>query len=240
MKIALVGYGKMGKLLAQKVREKGWEVSAIVDPFWEQGLKDIAGIKADIAIEFTRPDTAVNNLLKLAEEKIPTVCGTTGWYEKLPEVKAAFEKAGSKLLYSSNFSLGVNLFYKICEYAAALLDPMAFYDVAAYEVHHNQKADSPSGTAKTLAEKVLAKMTRKQRAVYEMLNRKPAPEELHFPSLRVGSMPGIHALVFDSPADTIEIKHTNRNREGLADGALFAAEWLARQGSGIYTLDDAI
>jgi 4-hydroxy-tetrahydrodipicolinate reductase len=144
----------------------------------------------------------------------------------------------------------VNLFYRIAAFAAKLADPFPEYDVGGFEVHHNKKADSPSGTAKTLAETLLAAMTRKTKAVYEMLDRPPRPEELHYASLRVGAMPGVHTLCFDSPADTIEITHTARNREGLASGALRAAQWLlncpgpgkpageARRG--IFTMDDVL
>ena len=263
MKVILVGYGKMGRLLETKLLERGHEVLAVVEPFFpgmskgspqppditvytslKEALNGTAGKSlkdADVALEFTRPDTAVENLLFLANEKKPVLAGTTGWYDKLPEISQAVNTAGSSLLWSSNFSLGVNIFYRIAAFAAKLVDPFAEYDVAGVETHHNKKADSPSGTAKTLVERVLAQMTRKEKAVYNMLERPPAANELHYASVRVGSVPGTHSLLFDSPADTIEITHTARNREGLASGAVLAAEWLvAKKRTGVFTVDDAL
>jgi 4-hydroxy-tetrahydrodipicolinate reductase len=256
MKIILVGYGKMGKILEARALERGHSVIAAVDPVVKaagafpvypsleealeagpgKGLKD-----ADMAIEFTRPDTAPANLLFLIREKIPVVTGTTGWYDRLGEIGGAAEKAGGALLWASNFSLGVNLFYRIAACAARLADPFPEYDVGGYESHHNKKADSPSGTARTLVEQVLGNMKRKTTAVYDKLDRPPAPEEIHYSSLRVGAMPGLHSLFFDSPADTIEITHTARSREGFAAGALLAAEWLgAQRRSGVFTMDQVL
>jgi 4-hydroxy-tetrahydrodipicolinate reductase len=259
MNIILVGYGKMGKLLEARLLEKGHTLSCVVDPVVYSarpangssfsGAKIFASIKdalpalvgGGMAIEFTKPDTAPANIILLAEQKIPVVCGTTGWYDRLPEIGAAVEKAGSALLWASNFSLGVNLFYRIAEYAARLMDNYPEYDAGGFEVHHNKKADSPSGTAKILAEKVLARIKRKSRVVYDKLDRPPAGDELHFASLRVGAAPGIHSLVFDSDADSIEITHTARNREGLASGAISAAEWLcSKNRTGVFTIDDAL
>jgi len=262
MKIALIGYGKMGRLLEERLLEKGHKVLAVVDPAGNQGKSGLPpsgasvyvslenalnGVKGmslkdvDAAIEFSHPDAAVENLLFLVREKIPAVTGTTGWYAKLPEVSRAVEAAGSSLVWSSNFSLGVNLFYRIAAYAAKLADPFKEYDVAGFETHHNNKADSPSGTAKTLVERVLAQMTRKKKAVYQMLDRKPEADEIHYASLRVGTVPGIHSLIFDSAADTIEITHTARSREGFAAGAVLAAEWLtAKKRTGVFTVDDVL
>jgi 4-hydroxy-tetrahydrodipicolinate reductase len=198
--------------------------------------------KPALAIEFTRPDTAVANIKALAEQRIPVVVGTTGWLNQLEDLTYAVETAGSALLWAANFSLGVNLFYRIARFAAQLMDHFPEYDVGGWEAHHNKKVDSPSGTAKTLVEQVLGEIQRKKKPVWETLERPPAPDELHYPSLRVGSLPGIHTLIFDSPADTIEITHTARNREGLASGALLAAEWLlARENRcGVFTMDDVL
>jgi 4-hydroxy-tetrahydrodipicolinate reductase len=244
MKIAIVGYGKMGHLLEAVCREKGHKVDVLIDPNTEAAVynsvddADLSSI--DMAFEFTSPGTAAANVIALAKKGVKIVCGSTGWYDKLEEVKAAVNDAGTSLIYASNFSLGVNLFYKICEDAAARLARFPDYDAAIFEAHHNKKADSPSGTAKTLAEKVMAKMPAKTKAVYDKFDRPPLSNEIHVASLRLGSLPGTHALLFDSPADTIEIKHTARNREGLARGAVAAAEWLIRQREGVYTMDDML
>jgi 4-hydroxy-tetrahydrodipicolinate reductase len=258
LNIIIVGYGKMGRLIEQKALEAGHKVCALVDPFatgesvpsaakFYQSVADIspAALRNEngstVAIEFTRPDTAVANITALAALKVPTVVGTTGWYERLPEVERVVEAAGSALLYASNFSIGVNLFYRIAAYTALLVRLFDDYDVGGFEIHHNKKADSPSGTAKTLVDWIgAATQGKKQTAVWDKLDRPPKPDELHFASLRVGSVPGIHSVIFDSAADTIELRHSARNREGFAAGALFAAEWLAANRSGVFTIDDAL
>ena len=263
MKVALIGYGKMGRLLEKRLLEKKHEVIAIVDPYYQQNGDDTPVLSkaeifvslesalkgtngktlknADVAIEFTHPDSAPGNLLFLAREKIPTVTGTTGWYNKLPEISKAVNDNRTSLVWSSNFSLGVNIFFRIAAYASKLADPFEEYDVGGNEIHHNKKADSPSGTAKTLVEKVLAQMTRKKKAVYETLDRAPAANEIHYSSLRAGSAPGTHKILFDSPADTIEITHTARSREGFASGAVLAAQWLsARKREGVFTVEDVL
>ena len=260
MKIALVGYGKMGRLIEQRLLEKGSEVLVVVDPTLqpdadlpsgaavyttlENAVKGAAGKSlkdVDAVIEYTCPDAAVENLLFLAREKIPVVTGTTGWYDKLPEVEKAVNTAGASLVWASNFSLGVNLFYQIAVCAAKLLDPFAEYDVAGIETHHNKKADAPSGTAKTLVEQVLAQMTRKKKAIYGTLERKPEADEIHCASLRLGSVPGTHSLFFDSAADTIEITHTARSREGFAAGSVLAAQWLiAKKRIGVFTVENVL
>jgi 4-hydroxy-tetrahydrodipicolinate reductase len=254
--IALIGYGKMGRQIEEAASQKGHWVVAVIDPFANErstgkGLPISRSFesaetlaKADVALEFTRPATAVGNIIGLSKLRVPAVVGTTGWYDKLGEVRQAVEADGSSLLYASNFSLGVNLFYRMAAYAAKLADAFPEYDVAGYEIHHNKKADSPSGTAKTLAERVLAQMTRKKRVVWDTLDdRPPAADELHFPSLRVGSIPGTHALVFDSATDSIEIRHTARSRAGFVSGAILAAEWLVAQNGkrqGVFTIDDVL
>ncbi len=255
MNIALVGYGRMGKMIEAAARERGHRIVARVDPMAPEGtaFADVAGADlsaADVAVEFTRPDTAAANIRGLAQKRLPTVVGTTGWLDQLDDITREIQSASSSLLWSANFSLGVNLFYRVAAYAAALADPFAEYDVGGWEAHHNKKADSPSGTARTLVEKVLAGMTRKSVAVYDTLDRPPRPEELHYPSLRVGAVPGTHTLIFDSSADSIEITHTARSREGFARGAVRAAEWLVRcpgpgqaaggPRSGVFTMDDVL
>jgi 4-hydroxy-tetrahydrodipicolinate reductase len=269
--IAIIGYGKMGRMIEAAARERGHHVSVVVDPLRveapagaryypsvEEAEFHGAGEDAkksgaecvDVAIEFSRPDTAPGNIIALARRGLAVVSGTTGWYDRMDGVKQAVEAAGTAFLGASNFSLGVHLFYRIAWYAAKLADGFPEYDVAACETHHNKKADSPSGTAKTLVEGVLSRMKRKKRMVCHLPDRPPAPEELHCSSLRLGSVPGIHSLIFDSAADTIEIRHSARNREGLAAGALTAAQWLVncpgpgqaagKPRRGIFTMDDVL
>jgi 4-hydroxy-tetrahydrodipicolinate reductase len=259
MKIAIIGYGKMGKMVEQAAIAQGHTITAIVDPLVKeagspaiaQGAAQYREISAagnlggaEAAIEFTQPSTALANIKALAERKIPSVIGTTGWHDKLGEARQAVESAGTSLIWATNFSLGVNIFYRICWYAAQLADSFPEYDVGGFESHHNKKLDSPSGTAKTLVEGVLARIGRKDKAVWETLDRRPEPNELHFPSLRVGSVPGTHSIIFDSPADSIEITHTARSREGFASGAVRAASWLINGEKGIrkgfFSIDDML
>jgi 4-hydroxy-tetrahydrodipicolinate reductase len=259
MKVLLVGYGKMGRLLETRLTERGHQVLAVADPACpgtpppsgaeqytslSEALNGAQGKSlkdADVAIEFSLPRVAPENLLFLAREKIPVVTGTTGWYERMDEVKGTVEKAGGALLWASNFSIGVNLFYRVAWYGAQLINNFPEYDAGGFEAHHNKKIDSPSGTAKTLAEGALSRIDRKKKIVWETMNRKPQEDELHFPSLRLGSVPGQHSLFFDSPADTIEITHTTRNREGLASGAVQAAKWLtAEKRRGVFTMDEML
>ncbi|MDR1507879.1 MAG: 4-hydroxy-tetrahydrodipicolinate reductase [Treponema sp.] len=240
MKAGLIGYGKMGKIMEKVLLERGHEIVSVIDPFETCGIPPRPE-KADVFIEFTRPDTALDNIRLAASLGRPIVVGTTGWYDKIAEAGAAVEAGGASLLWAANFSLGVNLFYRIAGYAAAVMDPFDQYDAAGYEVHHNKKADSPSGTAKALVERVLASMKRKKTVVWGSSPGKTDPGVLHYASLRVGSVPGIHSLVFDCPFDTIEISHSARSRDGFAAGAALAAEWLiSKKRRGIFTMDDVL
>jgi 4-hydroxy-tetrahydrodipicolinate reductase len=240
----------MGKLLERAAEEQGHRITAVIDPrspetraasgvAVSRRIDDAAALEqADVAIEFTHPQAVLENIKALSGRRLPLVVGTTGWYERLPEAERIIHHDGSRLLYAANFSLGVNLFYRIAAAAAQMLDPFPEYDVGGYEVHHRLKADSPSGTAKTLLERVIAHMRRKQRPVWGTPDRALGPEELHYASVRVGAVPGTHTLVFDSVSDAIEITHTARNRDGFVAGALRGAQWLAGAGAGIFTIDD--
>jgi 4-hydroxy-tetrahydrodipicolinate reductase len=265
MRIALIGYGKMGRRVEEIALERGFEIAAVVDPLLagtasragtvsragtriEKSIAESSVLAAvggvDAAIDFSRPDAAFDSIRELSRRRIPLVCGTTNWYDRMDEARAIIEADGSSLLYAPNFSIGVNMFYRVAVYAARLADRFPEYDAGGFEVHHNEKVDSPSGTAKVLAEKVIAEMTRKKKPVWDTLDRKIAPDEFHFPSLRVGAAPGTHTLMFDSAADTIEITHAARNRDGFASGAVRCAEWLARETPdggrrrGVFTIDD--
>jgi len=259
MKIAIIGYGKMGKMVEQAAIAQGHTITTIVDPLVKEaglstGAQSAAQYReisaagnlggAEAAIEFTQPGTALANIKALAQKKIPAVIGTTGWHDKLDEARQAVEAAGASLIWATNFSLGVHIFCRVCWYAAQIIDSFPEYDVGGFEAHHNKKMDSPSGTAKTLVEGALARIKRKDKTVWETLDRRPEPNELHFPSLRVGSVPGTHSLIFDSPADSIEITHTARSREGFASGAVRAASWLINGDTGVrkgfFTIDDML
>lgn len=225
MKIALIGYGKMGKLIEQKALDKGHSIIAVMDskkpvslPSSKQAISH-----ADVVIDFSTPDSVMGNLRAVADLKKNLVMGTTGWTDKLGEAERIVNASGIGFLHSPNFSLGVALFFKLMDKAASLLEPFDQYDAAGIEIHHKNKLDSPSGTAKLLSTRINA-------------HRK---HPITFSSVRVGSVPGTHTVVFDSPADSITLTHTAHNREGFAGGALHAAEWLQGK-KGIFTLDDLL
>jgi len=215
VKLALVGYGKMGRLIEQLAPQFGFETGLILDVDNNAGgsgltAENFRGIAA--AIEFTAPESAPENLLKLAALRVPTVCGATGWYARLDEVKTAFEESGTGFIYGPNFSIGVNVFERVVAAAAELLSAQPEYEAWAWEIHHSAKKDAPSGTLLKLVEAM-------RRAGYE--------RRIDTASNRAGAIPGTHEIGFDSSADTITLRHTARSREGFARGALWAAKRLA-------------
>lgn len=213
-RLALVGYGKMGRMIESLAPEAGFKVALRLDvdnnasgeAFTSENFTGI-----DVAIEFTAPDVAVANLLALARLRVATVCGTTGWFQRLPEVAPEFENSCAPLVYSPNFSIGVNLFQRVVAEAARLMSTQPAYEAWAWEIHHSQKKDAPSGT--------LLKLVDEMRAAGYV-----APVDVG--SNRAGKIPGTHEIGFDSSADTITLRHTARSREGLARGALWAANWI--------------
>ena len=243
MKLALVGYGKMGKIIKTHALAQNHEIASIIDPF-EEGAKKSLTVEnlqgCDVAIDFTHPDVALEHIRFYIENGVPAVIGTTGWYEHLGEVASLVREGNGTILYSGNFSLGVALFLRSVRYAAALYGKTGRYDPAIIEVHHNKKADSPSGTAGMLASRVLEGFPEKTRIEYETQHQRRGDEVLHVSSLRVGSVPGTHTVLFDSPEDTIELIHTARTRDGFAFGAVAAAAWLNERESGLYTLEDMV
>ena len=230
MNIALLGYGKMGKLVGQVAKARGHTVTAIIGRTDEgathASVTADAVKNADVVMDFTHPEAVVGNIRQVSAMKKSMLVGTTGWYESLDEVKKMVAASGIGFIYATNFSVGVNVFFKIVEEASKLIGKIPEYDAFGYELHHNQKADSPSGTAKTIAEIMSANISGKTKINYDRVNRKISPDELHYASIRAGSIPGTHVAAFDSEADTIELKHTARNRNGFALGAVMAAEWL--------------
>ncbi|MCF7920666.1 MAG: 4-hydroxy-tetrahydrodipicolinate reductase [Candidatus Cloacimonetes bacterium] len=238
-KLAIIGYGQMGKLVDELAGDYGFEIVSRIDP--QKGTEVCAGDMngAEIAIEFTEPGAAVNNIRKCLELGIKVVCGTTGWNDKLEEIIKEVTKHKGALVYGSNFSPGMNLFYKIVESAAEIMNHSEDYDVYGYELHHRHKKDSPSGTAKQLAQILLSKLKNKEQVVYECLERKRTDKEIHFASVRGGEIPGEHIIGFDSAFDSIELKHVARNRKGLAAGALQAA-WFLLSRQGCYNFRDIL
>lgn len=243
MKISLIGYGKMGKEVEKIARLRGIEVVSIIEPSIQnsgimhssispESLKD-----ADVAVDFTVPSSVIENIRKVAALKKNMVVATTGWYDSLDEAKRIVENSGIGFIYSSNFSIGVNAYFKVVEEAAKVFNRLEMYDVYGYELHHNQKMDSPSGTAKTIGDILIRNVHRKKKLLYEKIDRKISPDELHIASIRAGSIPGTHVVGFDSDADTIEVKHVARSRSGFAVGALMAAEWVKGR-KGFFTIND--
>ncbi len=242
-RMALIGYGQMGKILQNLAAEKGHEITAIVDPYnpYAEGcFKEInqeALSGAEVCIDFTHPQAVVNNIKQIAALGKNMVIGTTGWYDQMDAVKQMVEANQVGLIWSGNFSIGVNALFKIMAYAARVFNNLPDYDVLGHEFHHNKKADSPSGTANMLANILLDNIDRKQKLVGEMLDRRIEPDELHFSSSRGGAIPGIHQVMFDSTVDTIEIKHTARGRAGFATGAMMAAEFIQNK-TGFFNIND--
>ena len=240
MKIALVGYGKMGHMIEQAAKRAGQEVVTTIDVMAEDAkVKVAAGDTAAIVravkesgaegiIEFTHPTAVLDNVKALLPLGLPLVVGTTGWNDKHAEINELAGKVGGTVMTAGNFSIGVNMFYKIVEEAAKLMAEYKDYDVATWEMHHNQKADSPSGTALEIARRVMAGDKRETEMVTDAFHGRPQPQQLHVSSTRCGTVPGTHTVYFDSAADTIELTHTARSRQGFANGAVHALENLKR------------
>ncbi len=241
MNIAIIGYGRMGCEIEQVAKEKGIIVKARIDPYNEkadfkeinaESLKDV-----DVCIDFTHPNSAIENARKVAKLGKNIVMATTGWYDQMDEMKNIVKNSGIGFVWASNFSIGVNTFFKIVEDAAKVINKVAEYDIYCYEIHHNKKVDSPSGTAKSIANKLLENIDRKNKLVVDKLNRRIEVDELHFASIRGGEEPGTHVVCFDSSADMIELRHTARSRKGFAVGAIMAAEWLNKK-KGFFSIED--
>jgi len=235
MKIALIGYGKMGRAIEEIVMQKGYSICLAIN---SKNLYDLTKAnlqKADVAIEFSTPENAVNNILQCFDAGVPVVCGTTGWLNNLEKVKEICNEQNGSLLYASNFSIGVNIFFEVNKKLAELMDEQN-YDVIINEIHHTQKKDSPSGTAITIAEQIIQYLSDKKQWVnYES----DKDEELSIISNRVDPAPGTHIVKYSSIVDAIELIHTAHNRKGFALGAIQAAEFLKNK-KGIFTMKDVL
>lgn len=227
MRLGIIGYGRMGNVLKKMAIERGHSVSVIVDPQKGYLFDDIPASvlkTVDVYIDFSEPVTVVENVRRVANLGKNLVVGTTGWYEKLSVVKEIVSNKGITLVYSQNFSIGMNIFFNIVQFASRVINYFPEYDVSGFEIHHNKKKDIPSGTAKKISELIIKNVDRKKESVFYPGNRKIKPEELHFSSIRCGDFVGEHTVIMDSPSDTIKLVHSAKNREGFAVGALVAAE----------------
>jgi 4-hydroxy-tetrahydrodipicolinate reductase len=240
MKIALIGYGKMGHIIERIALERGHEVVSKVDVDNQEEFESEAFASADVAIEFTVPAKAVENYRKAWAVGVPVVSGTTGWNAVLPELKEEIAANGYTLFWASNFSLGVNLFFELNRRLAQMMNRYANYDVAMTEIHHTEKKDAPSGTAITLAEGVLENLDRKEEWVLVDGQESADGGRLGIVALREGKVPGTHIVSYDSAVDTITIKHEAKSREGFALGAVVAAEFLVGKPAGFYSMSDLI
>ena len=236
MNIGLIGYGKMGKAIESIALQKGHSISLIIDLQNAQDLTADNIRRCDVVIEFTGPQSAVQNLQTCINSGVPVVCGSTGWLEHWEEIKKLCEEKNSTLLYASNFSIGVNIFFELNKKLAQLMSRQHEYDVTMEEIHHTQKKDAPSGTAITLAEQVLASIKNKTAWVNSQAGNK---HELTITSKRIDPAPGTHSVKYHSEVDDIEIIHTAHSRQGFAAGAVMAAEFLQNK-KGIFNMKDVL
>lgn len=236
MNIALIGYGKMGQAIEQVAIAKGHSVVLKIDIDNAHELNSENASKIDVAIEFTGPHSAFANVMKCLELGIPVVCGSTGWLERWDEVKSFCEQQNGTLIYASNYSIGVNLFFEVNKYLAGLMKTHTDYSVSMEEIHHTQKKDAPSGTAITLAEQIMEQIVSKTKWVN---GQATAPNELAIISERTDPAPGTHKVKYSSAVDDIEIIHTAHNRQGFAGGAVLAAEFTAGK-KGIYSMKEVL
>jgi 4-hydroxy-tetrahydrodipicolinate reductase len=236
MKIAIIGYGKMGKAIEEIALSKGHEIVLKIDAYNTSDFTKENLQKADVAIEFTGPHTAFENITKCIQWAVPVISGSTGWLDNFEKAKKLCDEKKGCLIYASNFSIGVNLFFEINKKVAALMESYENYDVAMTETHHTEKKDAPSGTAISLAEQILAEIGRKNKWVNEASSQ---ASDLVIKSERIDPAPGTHSVTYQSPIDSIEITHTAHTRKGFASGAVLAAEF-ANQKMGIFTMKDVL
>lgn len=244
MKIALLGYGKMGQIIEKIALDRNHEVVLKIDQYNQEDLTIDNLRMADVAIEFSRPDAVLKNIQLCFEARLPIVVGTTGWYGQLQNIKNLCESGSNTLLYATNFSIGVNIFFHINEVLAKLMNGYPYYDVQVEEIHHTQKLDAPSGTAMTIAEGIIEHLDAKSEWInvlagedVENINDLSKDNQLLIESHRIDSVPGTHTVIYDSEVDSITFKHTAHNRSGFALGAVIAAEWV-KDKTGFYSVKD--
>ncbi len=235
MKLALIGYGKMGRTIEKIALSRGHKIVSIIDVDNQNDFTSEAFKSADVAIEFTMPTVAIQNYRKAFEAHVPVVSGTTGWLEHLPEIKNACEN-GATFFYASNFSLGVNIFFAVNKYLGKIMKGFPSYQVKIEETHHIHKLDAPSGTAITLAEDIIKTIGRKNKWTG---NLDAKDDEIEIKSIREGEIPGIHTVIYESDVDTIKITHDAKSRAGFALGAVIAAEFTCGK-KGFLTMQDML
>ncbi|MFL1684006.1 MULTISPECIES: 4-hydroxy-tetrahydrodipicolinate reductase [Bacteroidales] len=235
MKLALIGYGKMGRTIEKIALSRGHKIVSIIDVDNQNDFTSEAFKSADVAIEFTMPTVAIQNYRKAFEAHVPVVSGTTGWLEHLPEIKNACEN-GATFFYASNFSLGVNIFFAVNKYLGKIMKGFPSYQVKIEETHHIHKLDAPSGTAITLAEDIIKTIGRKNKWTG---NQDAKDDEIEIKSIREGEIPGIHTVIYESDVDTIKITHDAKSRAGFALGAVIAAEFTCGK-KGFLTMQDML
>lgn len=230
MKIALLGYGRMGKVIERIALERGHEI--VLRKGSSDTFEDLQ--KADVAIDFSIPDAAVSNISTCLEQGIPVISGTTGWLENYHEMVKLCEEQNGAFIYGSNFSLGVNIFFELNDHLAKMMSKFNQYKVEMEEIHHTQKLDAPSGTAITLANRIIENS---DYSSWALENAKS--DELLINVKRIENIPGTHSVFYNSEVDTIEIKHTAHNRDGFALGSVIAAEWIIGK-KGVFTMKDVL
>lgn len=239
MKLAIIGYGRMGHMIEEIAKERGHKIVCVIDVDNPDDFNTDAYRSADVAIEFTTPGTAVDNILKSFAAKVPVVCGTTGWLDALPDLKDICDKGAGTLLHASNFSIGVNIFMAVNRYLAKIMNDFPAYIPSMTEIHHIHKLDHPSGTAITLAEDLVSNVTRLDGWQEPEEGKPVSANALPIEHVRQGEVPGTHIITWDSPVDKITISHEAKSREGFALGAVMAAEWLKGK-KGYFTISDML
>lgn len=244
MKIALLGYGKMGKIIEKIAIDRRHEIVLKIDQDNQYELTPENLQLADVAIEFSTPGTVLNNIDHCFNAGVPVVVGTTGWHKSLPQLKDRYEHSDTAMLYATNFSVGVNIFFHVNKVLAKLMNNYPYYDVQVEEIHHMQKLDSPSGTGITIAEGIIENLDSKKEWINVLTSDgednavdNVKSDQLLIESFRIDSVPGTHTVIYDSEVDSIEFKHTAHNRNGFALGAVLAAEWIEGR-KGFYSVAD--
>jgi 4-hydroxy-tetrahydrodipicolinate reductase len=236
MKFALIGYGKMGREIEKIARNRGHLINLIIDVNNPEDLNKENLSRVDVAVEFTTPETAFDNIMTCFKAGVPVVSGTTGWHEKLNDVTDHCKTMNQTFFYASNFSPGVNIFFQVNKRLAQLMNAFSNYNVSIEEIHHTRKLDAPSGTAITLANDIIALIDRKNK--WE-LDKETESQNLKIKAVREDDIPGIHMVTYESDMDYIEIKHVARDRRGFAYGAVLAAEFIFGK-TGIFTMNDLL